>query len=220
MGTRGFYGVVIDGATKITYNHYDSYPSGLGTDILKQVKTLLADPAKFREDALRLILVKESEKPTGEQIMELSQYWDPEVSTGDPGEWYSLLRNMQGDLAASLQAGVMVDGENFPLSSLFCEWGYLIDLDKQAFEVYEGFQKDPPTEGRWAGRPNDEDRDRELERAQQSLDSGEINDRQFEYATRPTEYHAVERVAEYPLNQLPDEAELLSLEGRDEASEA
>lgn len=205
MGTRGFYGVVFDGDTKITYNHFDSYPDGLGTDILKQVSDLVKDLAKLHADARRLALVDEDSTPTLQQIQDLQKYWDPNVSTGSAKEWYSLLRNMQGDLAAHLGVGVMIDSGEFPMDSLFCEWGYLVDLDRHVLEVYEGFQKESPTEGRWAGRPNTEDRERIRERCQKLLDVGEINDRQFEYATRPTEYHAVQKVAEFPLDDLPSE---------------
>jgi hypothetical protein len=206
MGTRGFYGVVIDGDVKITYNHFDSYPDGLGSSILKQVKYLMDDPAEFRKMALAMLLVNEDSKPTPEQIANLKGFHDSTVSTGEPTEWYSLLRNMQGDLAANLSQGVMIDSGEFPLDSLFCEWGYLVDLDEGVFEVYQGFQKQAPTEGRWAGRPNAEDDQARVERADKALEAGEINERQYEFWVRPTEYFAVQRVATYPLSDLPAES--------------
>ena len=33
MGTRGFWGVRDNGRTRFTYNHFDSYPTGLGVDV-------------------------------------------------------------------------------------------------------------------------------------------------------------------------------------------
>src|SRR5205085_10459690 len=46
----------------------------------------------------------------------------------------------------------MIEGADFPLDSLFCEWAYVIDLDNQKFEVYRGFQTAPHSDGRFATR--------------------------------------------------------------------
>jgi hypothetical protein len=54
---------------------------------------------------------------------------------------------------ALLQAGVTADASDFPMDSLYCEWGYLIDVDTATFEVYTGFQKAPHDAGRFAHRP-------------------------------------------------------------------
>ena len=35
------------------------------------------------------------------------------------------------------------DDINFAADSLFCEWAYVIDLDKSTFEAYVGFNKEP-----------------------------------------------------------------------------
>lgn len=37
----------------------------------------------------------------------------------------------------------LVNSEEFAADSLFCEWAYVIDLDKNTFEVYQGFNKKP-----------------------------------------------------------------------------
>ena len=39
MGTRGIVGFVSGGQEKLTYNHSDSYPSGLGVAVLEWAKS-------------------------------------------------------------------------------------------------------------------------------------------------------------------------------------
>jgi hypothetical protein len=41
MGTRGAVVLVADGQEKTVYNHYDSYPDGLGETVLKWVREAL-----------------------------------------------------------------------------------------------------------------------------------------------------------------------------------
>jgi hypothetical protein len=40
MGTRGLIGFVIKGRRRATYNHFDSYPEGLGFDVLRFILSL------------------------------------------------------------------------------------------------------------------------------------------------------------------------------------
>jgi hypothetical protein len=149
MGTRGLWGFVIDGETKVTYNHFDSYPGGLGTDLVKALDSW--DPASLLAAARALVMVNEDEKPTPEQQQTLMQHADLNVGSGSPGDWYVLLRETQGDPQATLDAGYMIDSFAFGYDSLFCEWGYVINLDSDGatFEVYQGFQNATTDEGLW-----------------------------------------------------------------------
>lgn len=153
MGTRGLMGLVIDGEVKATYNHYDSYPSGLGEEILKLVRSGGISKAA----AVHLEVVDADAEATPEQIAKYSKYADTGVSSGELTEWYVLLRHLQGDLEGYLEAGVMADGSAFATDSLFCEWGYLINLDDNTLEVYKGFNKiGDPIKGRFAvGAPTE-----------------------------------------------------------------
>ena len=154
MGTRGCMGVRVDGQDKLTYNHFDSYPDGLGDDMVKDIKKLLVEGQKtLRAQALALQLVDENAKPTAEQIAKLNQFADTRVSSGSTEEWYVLLRNLQGKFADTLYAGIMIDSHEFLKDSLFCEWAYIVNLDEQTFEVYQGFQRKPHTAGRYAALP-------------------------------------------------------------------
>lgn len=41
----------------------------------------------------------------------------------------------------------LVSSLGFAADSLFCEWAYVVDLDKNTFEVYEGFNQRKLGEG-------------------------------------------------------------------------
>lgn len=186
MGTRGLNGVVIDGAIKAAYNQFDTYPSGLGVVMLADAQKLAA----LEEDELRRViqawreveLVSEGDEPTAEQIAKLLErgFEAQQVSTGQ--DWYSWLRDAQGSLDAYLKAGFMLDSKSFGYDSLFCEWGYLIDLDQRTLEVYEGFQKQAHSEGRWSDRGAEQDNG----------------------------YYPIKLVAKWTFGELPDEATFLA----------
>jgi len=129
MGTRGAYGFHKGGRDKITYNHFDSYPTGLGADVAAFVCQHTDE--ELNEIFDRIILVN-------------FRFNRPGVSMNTPDEWYSLLRGAQGDLEAHARGlRYMIDNADFLRDSLFCEWGYVINLDKGVLEVYRGFQKAP-----------------------------------------------------------------------------
>lgn len=181
MGTRGAFGWVHNGVEKFTYNHWDSYPDGLGVDVLTWLRgaDLVALPALV--DALEPVPDTE---PTEEDFVKYAKYHDLQVSTGT--DWYSLLRHTQGAPGLILESGRYTEDNSFPLDSLFCEWVYLVDLDAGVFEVYEGFRKTPPTDGRWAGRAE----------AQPSASGGS--------------YYPVQRIAFWKLTELPTDDEFLA----------
>lgn len=154
----------IDGQLKGTYNHWDSYPSGLGITISSWIEDRNFDLEKARNESRRLEAVNENEKPTSEQIDKLMQYANLNVSDRSLEDWYALLRETQGDPQATLDSGFYIDGINFATDSLFCEWGYVIDLDEEALEIYKGFNNEGEVEGRFSDfKPAPEDVERETQ---------------------------------------------------------
>lgn len=154
MGTRGCYGVRIDGQDKLTYNHFDSYPEGLGQDLVNQLVPVLATKtglARLRKAARELELV--GDNPEDRAAIKArfgDRYRDPGVDTGD--SVYAYLRNLQGELTGALfDAKVMHDDRDFVRDSLFCEYAYVVNLDDKVFEIYQGVQDKPHTRGRYAG---------------------------------------------------------------------
>lgn len=172
MGTRGLWGFIKGEREFLTYNHFDSYPSGLGDDVLAFVRGV-DNLEALRAQVRGLRLVNEDGEPSAEDRERLGQYHE-QVSTGT--DWYSLLRGTQGDPAETLKTGVMLEGgSEFAEDSLFCEWGYVIDLDREVFEVYQGFQTEQPETGRFRDRIED-----------------------------PDEYWPIALIASYPLDALPE----------------
>jgi hypothetical protein len=205
MGTRGFIGFVQNGIEKITYNHYDSYPSGVGENVLAWATSANWD--KVREQVANLSVVSEDAKPTVEEALEYAIYADRGVSEGD--DWYATLRHTQGEPDKILEAGVLIDSHTFPYDSLFAEWGYLIDLDTSTFEVYRGFQKSPPRAGRWATP--------ERVAEEQAQYDAMVADNPHMERGPGMRYYAVSLLATWPLHDLPSLDDfLLSTEGAKE----
>jgi hypothetical protein len=214
MGTRGLYGIIVGEEQKLTYNHFDSYPSGLGADLLEFIKR--NDSDQLFEDAVALEVIDGETPPTAAQKERARSVGtvDTDVSEQSENDWYCLLRGAQGDLRKTLDVGVMVDGANFANDSLFCEWGYVIDLDNRIFEVYRGFQEEPH-EGRFTKNfnpadthmfpPGYEGDDRDPStcvRCKQSSDSEAAKK-----ICSGNTYYPIKRIAWFPLDALPDNLE-------------
>jgi hypothetical protein len=132
-------GFVVDGEVKAAYNHFDSYPSGLGVQVGAFAATLVGERLGQYADAVRgLRLIDEDTEPSESERKNFARFADEGVSTGK--DWYSLLRQCQGDPEKTLDSGVLLDGLSFAHDSLFCEWGYLLNFDTGQIEVYRGFQ--------------------------------------------------------------------------------
>jgi len=190
MGTRGIMGIRIDGQDKLNYNHFDSYPSYLGVNMARDVKDILANSGidwfKEKARALKMVDHNSNSKPSKKEIENLKQYADLNVSDRTYKEWYVLLRNLQGELKQTLEAGYMIDDHGFIRDSLFCEWAYIVNLDEMTFEVYVGFQKKRHNKGRYAKLPPDPG----------TPDGGMF--------TKQTVYYPCALVATYPLESIPE----------------
>jgi len=143
MGTRGFWGVRDNGRLRTTYNHFDSYPTGLGVSMVEFIQG--TDMSTLGAKVFDLTLVEEQDSPTPEQMEALVKAgtWE-NVSTG--GDWYSALRGTQGEPEKMIESGFWM-GQGFDptqASDSWLEWGYLIDLDAGELLVYDiAYEKDP-----------------------------------------------------------------------------
>jgi hypothetical protein len=144
MGTRGFTGVVIKGEAKFAYQQFDSYPSGVGAELLEWLQGLQPrEWEKVAQQAVELQMIPENTEPPSEMVLKAREMdiINLGVSTQSETDAYCVARGAQGDLEKILELGYAVGHPMWPADSLFCEWGYLVNFDEMTLEVYEGFQK-------------------------------------------------------------------------------
>lgn len=133
MGTRGMMAFAVEDEIKGMYNHWDSYPTGLGYEICKWIGK--ADIAQAIEKFKALEKIDSSVPPTEDQKLALMRYANPNVSTKSFDDWYVVLRETQGDPQATLDAGYYEDGYLYGVE----EYGYLIDLTGEKLEIYSAW---------------------------------------------------------------------------------
>jgi len=197
MGTRGAVGLFKGGKGKITYNHFDSYPDGAGKDILKEVKGTAVEQMKKAFDDIKLV----SDSPSKAEIKEYQGYSNAGVgesmSNTEVHTYYQLLRGIQGTLEPYLNGKVklMIDNESFLKDSLFCEYAYIVNLDKEVFEVWVGFKKEPQ-ENRYKHTKEEIQEEIDWWKKERNMD-------------HTMEYFNCALVKEYPLSKLPSEKKFL-----------
>jgi len=183
MGTRHVTAVYLDGEYKVAqYGQWDGYPEGQGITALNFCWGLTDKDVldQFKKNVKSCSwITPEEEKEINEKIRnkELDDFYDtyPELNR-DTGAGILYLILMRGGLK-------LYDEIDFVADGLFCEWVWLIDLDKGTFEGYEGFQKSPPKEGdRWY----------------------------FLLDKCGEEYYTPKKVCEYSLDALPTDEEFLN----------
>lgn len=55
MGTRGLLGFIINGVRRGSYNHWDSYPSGLGLDVVRFILGLTPEQIDKMAERLQAV---------------------------------------------------------------------------------------------------------------------------------------------------------------------
>ena len=154
MGTRNLT-MVIKGEKPVVaqYGQWDGYPGGQGITALKFLRSKSFNKFKKKLDLIRFA--------TKEDIAEVEEFmksigvndgWMNMDQSGKYHEKYPFLTRDHGAKILQLiqdnnDPVFLTDSTNFANDSLFCEWAYVIDLDKNTFEVYEGFNKKPLEEG-------------------------------------------------------------------------
>lgn len=154
MGTRHLVCAVVDGDFRIAqYGQFDGYPDGAGLDVLRFVRDADLDAFAERLRATRW-LTKEEVKAAWDAVAPGKEWVTLEESRRMERRRPELHRNTGAvilRLVADGEVTALQDERDFGRDGLFCEWGYVVDLDARVLEVYRGFAK-VCTRGRWAGQ--------------------------------------------------------------------
>ena len=135
MGTRNLTIVVKEGKTKIAqYGQWDGYPSGQGLTVLEFLRNSNLQAFKQKLEGVLEI--------TEEELNHIDKYYSD--------NWKEIYPQLSRDMGAEILEYVLKNDNikisnriGFAKDSLFCEWAYVIDFDKNVFEVYTGFNKTP-----------------------------------------------------------------------------
>lgn len=154
MGTRHLICVVKDDEYKIAqYGQWDGYPGGQGCGVLEfvsdpdnvfKLKSKLAAVRFLDHDGVDKEFIKDYDKNAPQWSNE------PDNRSDEQKRWFStyITRDLGADILSNVACSedkeiILLNSLDFAKDSLFCEWAYVIDYDKMAFEVYEGFNKSP-----------------------------------------------------------------------------
>jgi len=157
--TAGAYGFASNTKIKLTYNHFDSFPEGLGREIVAFIRKVEEDKgwATLRFKVDDLVMVDENAKMTED---EARKYFPRKKSFPKLPTWYEAIHNYQnGKILPAIMSGEvnhMTDAKTLPKNSMFCHFVYIIDLNEMSFDVYIGQQKNADNNSYFGKDKNDE----------------------------------------------------------------
>lgn len=144
---QGVWGFVCDDVLKVTAVYADAEPELLGATLVTWFAAQELDEARTLVRSLRL--VSDLDLVMADDVLALSDYFERDGMVGSLDNWHNLLAGTRGSPDLTLQAGYMLDGSDKAKDSLFCDWGYILDLDNGTTEVYQGYRVEEP-KGHWA----------------------------------------------------------------------
>lgn len=153
MATRGIYGFRKNNYDKLNYNHFNSFPSGLGVDIVFFIKShSLEEINKLCDELIPLPYDTYFEELSPEQKNMMIEFAKEQHEDFEGKKLSYMLAPFEGNLEAYYdypQVRLMRDDKEFIKNSLSCEWGYIINLDNNTLEIWQGFQSEPDITNRY-----------------------------------------------------------------------
>jgi len=140
------------------YGQWDGYPEGNGVTILNFVRKK-KNLEKLRTNLKRTRFSNRKDEKELKEWMKSMGCENGWMNMDQANAYQKRLPYLTRDLGAGILEAVAnadtlsTDGKivlnnsiDFAGDSLFCEWAYVIDLDKNQLEVYSGFNKSPLNE--------------------------------------------------------------------------
>ena len=178
--------------TKIAqYGQWDGYPEGNGVIIL----TFLRSKARVKKLTDKLKNVRFATKEDEDEVQKFMKSIgcaDGWMTWEKSALYHNAFPYRSRDIGAAIlkmvanskdKEIVLQDSTDFAGDSLFCEWAYVIDLDKRQLEIYEGFNQKPL---------GDNERFKDIPRSEKS-----------------SEYTPVKYIQKYDLDKLPTKRQFL-----------
>lgn len=187
MGTRHLIAVMKDDDYIVAqYGQWDGYPEGQGASVLQFLKEM--NRSLFEEKLKNVSFISQTE---------LQSRW-VEAGADPDSEWVTLevaerMEELYPENTRDIGAEILsliykedrpikvTNSISFAGDSLFCEWAYVVDLDKNVLEVYKGFNKDPLAE----------------------------SERFYQYS-RDGEYYPIKLLKSFDLNNLPSHDDFIN----------
>ncbi len=119
MATNGFWGITKNGDEKMIYNHYDSYPDGLGEEVVFLIQNNLECLEEVFE---KIILVKN-------------------IDNLDKDEAQFILISPKTLVSEKIREKYFSESAKIFFENGNLEYGYMIDLDKSVLKLSKQSEK-------------------------------------------------------------------------------
>lgn len=186
MGTRHLTCVVVDGEMKVAqYGQWDGYLEGQGKTIVEFLTKLTESEMRvFKDNVRKCTWVDDKEIDKRLKSVGSKDGW---MTLDQSEKWKQNWPELSRDTGAEILMLILIeprgiqDARNFAADSLFCEFAYVVDLDKEVLEIYRGFQTKAHKSGRFAKLPKGKNPD-----------------------GTPSEYYPVKLVKKIKIRDLPE----------------
>lgn len=188
MGTNHMIGVVANNEFKVAqYGQWDGYPSGQGINVLEFL--INNDLERFKKKISQCEWIEDEQYvelwKSFEVDLKVEKFVDSDIADKFYDRYPQFNRSTGSNILKMIYDSYglkLKNSSDFVNYSLFCEWAYIIDFDKNTFEIYKGFNKEP-------------------------LDKNE----RFYNGNNKQEYYPVRLLKLFDINALPTEDEFLAI---------